>query len=164
MPAPSKNYTLIADTSIDADSPLDVILLTAIRDDLIHIEEWLGDSYTAAKNHNHDGVNSASATVADNAITTAKIANSAVTGAKTSKAVASTGSQTLGVGAFWTPAAGIYQMVATSIATVDSGALELFIAGAWRTAAISVSGMVFCDGSNMRINGNGGAIIYYQTF
>ncbi|MBI5344977.1 MAG: hypothetical protein HZB83_06540, partial [Deltaproteobacteria bacterium] len=61
MAAPSKNYTLIADSSVDADSPLDTTLLTAIRDNLIHLEEWLGDSYTAAKNHNHDAVNSAPA-------------------------------------------------------------------------------------------------------
>ena len=59
MPAPSKNYTLIADSSVDSDSPLDVTLLTAIRDNLIHLEEWLGDSHTAAKNHQHNGTDSA---------------------------------------------------------------------------------------------------------
>ena len=64
MPAPSKNYTLIPDGSIDADSPLDTTLMTQMRDDLIHLEEWLGDGYTAAKDHNHDGVNSKNVTLA----------------------------------------------------------------------------------------------------
>jgi len=58
MTAPSKNWSNIADAQIDADSPLDTTLLTAIRDDLVHIKEWLGKDYTAAQNHNHDGVNS----------------------------------------------------------------------------------------------------------
>lgn len=58
MTVPSKNFTSIADASIDADSPLDVTLMTAIRDSLIHLEEWLGMSYTAAQNHDHDGANS----------------------------------------------------------------------------------------------------------
>lgn len=58
MPAPSKNYTLIGDASIDSDSPLDVTLMTQMRDNLIHLEEWLGDGYVAAKDHDHDGANS----------------------------------------------------------------------------------------------------------
>lgn len=59
MPAPSKAFTAIADTSIDPDSPLDTSLFTALRDNDVHLEEWLGHGYTAAQNHNHDGVNSA---------------------------------------------------------------------------------------------------------
>lgn len=58
MAAPSKNFTTILDTQIDADSPLDTTLLTSIRDSLIHLEEWLGLSYTAAQDHDHDGTNS----------------------------------------------------------------------------------------------------------
>ena len=58
MTAPSKNWTDIADTQIDADSPLDTTLLTAIRDDLVHIREWLGKDYAAAINHCHDGLDS----------------------------------------------------------------------------------------------------------
>jgi len=64
MPAPSKNYTLIPDGSVDADSPLDTTLITQLRDNTIHIEEWLGDSYVAAKNHDHDNVNSKAVTLA----------------------------------------------------------------------------------------------------
>lgn len=58
MAAPSKNFTSIPDNSIDEDSPLDTTLMTQIRDSLIHLEEWLGHSYTAAQDHDHDGTNS----------------------------------------------------------------------------------------------------------
>ena len=58
MPAPSKSWVVITDSQVDSDSPLDTTLVTALRDDLIHLEEWLGHGYTAEQNHNHDGVNS----------------------------------------------------------------------------------------------------------
>jgi hypothetical protein len=59
MVAPSKIFTVIPDTDIDANSPLDVDLMTSIRDSLIHLEEWLGKNYEAAVDHDHDGINSA---------------------------------------------------------------------------------------------------------
>ncbi|MBI5887076.1 MAG: hypothetical protein HZB85_10935 [Deltaproteobacteria bacterium] len=65
MTAPSKNWSNIADTQIDADSPLDTTLLTALRDDLVHIKEWLGKDYTAAQNHSHDGADSAKVSMAN---------------------------------------------------------------------------------------------------
>jgi hypothetical protein len=58
MPAPSKNFTVIPDSDIDPESPLTTGLMTAIRDNAVHLEEWLGGSYTAAVDHDHDGVNS----------------------------------------------------------------------------------------------------------
>lgn len=58
MPAPSKNFTVIPDSDIDPESPITTGLMTAIRDNAIHLEEWLGGSYTAAVDHDHDGVNS----------------------------------------------------------------------------------------------------------
>lgn len=58
MPAPSKNFTVIADTAIDVDSPIDETLMTRLRDNDIHLQEWLGKNYTAAEDHDHDGVNS----------------------------------------------------------------------------------------------------------
>lgn len=73
MTVPSKNWTNIADTQVDADSPIDSTLITAIRDDLVHLKEWLGYGFTAAQAHNHDGFNSAGATVADAAISLAKL-------------------------------------------------------------------------------------------
>ena len=59
MAAPSKVWTDIVDGQVDADSPLDTTLMEAIRDNLVHLEEWLGDGYTAAKDHSHDGTDSA---------------------------------------------------------------------------------------------------------
>lgn len=59
MAVPSKNFTIIADTAIDADSPITADLMEDFRDNDIHLEEWLGLDYTAAQNHDHDGTNSA---------------------------------------------------------------------------------------------------------
>lgn len=73
MTVPSKNWTNIADTQVDADSPLDATLITAIRDDLVHIKEWLGYGFTAAQAHNHDNVNSASVVLADAIVSVAKL-------------------------------------------------------------------------------------------
>ena len=59
MAPPSKNFTIIADSAIDADSPITEDLMTDFRDNDIHLEEWLGLSYTAAQDHDHNGTNSA---------------------------------------------------------------------------------------------------------
>ena len=59
MAIPSKSWVTITDAMTDADSPLDVTLMQGVRDNLVHLEEWLGDGYTAAKDHDHDGTNSA---------------------------------------------------------------------------------------------------------
>ena len=58
MAAPSKSYTNIVDSQVDADSPLDTILMTSLRDNIVHLKEWVGGSYAAEVNHDHDGVNS----------------------------------------------------------------------------------------------------------
>jgi len=70
MAAISKSWVTIADTAVDPDSPLDAALLTGLRDDLVHLREWLGASYTggAVQDHNHDGVNSALVPVGPNAL------------------------------------------------------------------------------------------------
>lgn len=68
MPAISKNWVAIADTAVDPDSPLDAALMTGIRDDLVHLREWLGAGYVAGavQDHNHDGVNSAAIEIGPN--------------------------------------------------------------------------------------------------
>lgn len=58
MTAPSKNFTVIVDTRIDVNSPLDETLFEDLRDNDQHLEEWIGGSYVAAVDHDHDGVNS----------------------------------------------------------------------------------------------------------
>jgi len=64
MPAPAKPFTIIADSRIDADSPVTEELMTFIRDNIEHLEEWLGKNYVAAVDHDHDGVNSKLTSVA----------------------------------------------------------------------------------------------------
>jgi len=58
MVVPSKNFTIISDSAIDADSPITADLMEDFRDNDIHLEEWLGKNYTAAVDHDHDGSNS----------------------------------------------------------------------------------------------------------
>jgi len=60
MTAISKAWVSIADSAVDPDSPVDATLMTGIRDDLIHLREWLGASFTAGaiQDHDHDGLNS----------------------------------------------------------------------------------------------------------
>lgn len=61
MTAISKAWVTLTDAATDADSPVDQALVQGIRDDLVHLREWLGASFFAgaAQDHNHDGSNSA---------------------------------------------------------------------------------------------------------
>ncbi len=68
MPAPSKSFTALLDAEIAAGKRITTEKMTKIRDALSHLEEWLGMDYTAAQNHNHDGVNSAEIEVGPNYI------------------------------------------------------------------------------------------------
>lgn len=70
MTAISKDWVSIADASVDPDSPLDTTLMTCIRDDLVHLREWIGAAYTAGavQNHNHDGSNSEIIEIGSNAL------------------------------------------------------------------------------------------------
>lgn len=58
MTVPTASFTAIADGDIDPESPLTVTLMTAYRDRDENLRQWMGGSYTAAIDHNHDGVNS----------------------------------------------------------------------------------------------------------
>jgi hypothetical protein len=82
MPIPTKSWSDIGDAQVDAESPLDTTLMTQIRDNLVNIKEWLGQSYTPVQDHDHDGVNSKSVALADGAVVTVKLAGSSVTLAK----------------------------------------------------------------------------------
>lgn len=59
MTAPTYAWTVIPDTDVDPNSPWDTDVATALVHNMIHLEEWLGHSYTAERDHDHDGVNSA---------------------------------------------------------------------------------------------------------
>ncbi len=58
MAAPDYVFTNIATARIDAESPGDETLFEDLADNDRHLEQWLGDAYTPAKDHDHDGVNS----------------------------------------------------------------------------------------------------------
>jgi hypothetical protein len=70
MTAVSKAWVTLTDAATDVDSPVDQALVQGLRDDTVHLREWLGASYTAgaAQDHNHDGVNSAIVEVGPNAL------------------------------------------------------------------------------------------------
>jgi len=74
------------------------------------------------------------------------------------------GSQSIGASSSWTPPQGFYNMVLTL--GVQAGVFSLFVSSAWRVGANDVCGVVFCDGSNMRLNNLTGTArtVYYQRF
>lgn len=82
MAAPTYSWNNIAATQTDPDSPIDTTLMEGIRQNLVHLKEWLGNGFTAALDHDHDGLNSKSAVLADGAVVTVKLAPAAVTLAK----------------------------------------------------------------------------------
>lgn len=58
MAPPDKTFTIIPAADTDPDSPLTTQLVVSIVDNTEHLEQWLGDSFVAAKDHDHDNVNS----------------------------------------------------------------------------------------------------------
>lgn len=83
MPPPSRSWTVITNGQVDADSPINDVLMSGMQGNLIHLEEWLGDGYVAAVDHDHDDTNSKLvATVADGGITEVKLGTSAVSQGK----------------------------------------------------------------------------------
>lgn len=73
MAAPTYDWNGITSAQTDADSPIDTTLMEGIRQNLVHLKEWLGESFTAAKDHDHDGINSKSVLLADSVVTIAKL-------------------------------------------------------------------------------------------
>ena len=59
MAAPSESFDAPTAAEIAVDKPNKSSIQVKIRESLIHLEEWLGNSFVAAKDHNHDGINSA---------------------------------------------------------------------------------------------------------
>jgi len=70
MTAISKSFVVIADGAVDPDSPIDNALVQGLRDNDVHLREWIGASYTAGavQNHSHDGVDSALVPIGANAL------------------------------------------------------------------------------------------------
>ena len=70
MTAVTVSYTSIANSAVDADSPVTESLVTALRDNAQFVYEWLGAGYAggAVQDHDHDGVNSAQLPSGPNAL------------------------------------------------------------------------------------------------
>lgn len=47
--------------------------MEGLRQNLVHLKEWLGESYTPAVDHDHDGLNSKSVVLADSVVSVAKL-------------------------------------------------------------------------------------------
>jgi microcystin-dependent protein len=60
MTAITKAWVTIADSAVDPDSPVDQALMEGMRDNLVHLREWVGAGFVAGavQDHDHDGVNS----------------------------------------------------------------------------------------------------------
>ncbi|VAV82528.1 hypothetical protein MNBD_DELTA01-1624 [hydrothermal vent metagenome] len=79
MAATTYTWNTIASTQTDGDSPLDETLMEAIRQNLISLEEWMGDGFAQAKDHDHDGVSSALITeLGGNSVSQSSMQDSAI--------------------------------------------------------------------------------------
>jgi len=88
---------------------------------------------------------------------------SSVTDSKINKAIGSSSSQTL-ISNSWTPAAGLYNIIPFSALATEGLVLEIYVSG-WRTSRQNITGgLIWFDGSNMRITEQNGATVslYYQ--
>ena len=129
-------WTIIPDSDIDPDSPVTTGLMTALRDNVA--AAFAGDS-GAPQLHPSSAL--------DDTITTE-------------------GSQSIGVGANWTPSQGLYNLVDASAISITS-VLALFVSAAWRSGSSNISGLLLADGTNMRIDnvhGSTSAAVYWQRF
>ena len=73
MAAPTFSWNEILPAQTDAESPIDTTLMEGVRQNLIHLKEWVGGSFTPAADHDHDGINSKSVVLADSVVTVAKL-------------------------------------------------------------------------------------------
>lgn len=70
---PTYPWNEITQAQTDADSPLDTTLMEGLRQNLVHLKEWLGGSFTPEADHDHDGVNSSNVALADSTVSVAKL-------------------------------------------------------------------------------------------
>lgn len=73
MAAPTYSWNEISSSQTDADSPINTSLMEGIRQNLVHLKEWMGTSFTPAVDHDHDGINSKSVVLADSVVSIAKL-------------------------------------------------------------------------------------------
>ena len=126
-------WTIIPDSDIDPDSPVTTGLMTALRDNVA--AAFAGDS-GAPQLHPSSAL--------DDTITTE-------------------GSQSIGVGANWTPSQGFYNM--TALVGGDAY-FQIYVAATWRGAGSNIAASAIFDGVNMRIRNVAGSskTTYWHRF
>ncbi len=95
--------------------------MEAIRQNLVSLEEWIGDGFAQEKDHDHDGINSKSVVLADNVITQAKMVDSAIGQAELKTAMGYVGSATAPIN-YILPGGeyGFYPQIKTSGSTANT--------------------------------------------
>lgn len=129
MAAPDFSWNDITAEQTNADSIIDEVLTEGFRQNLIHLEQWLGDSYTAAKDHNHDNVNSANVALGDRTVAGVKLITNDVSLEEIKKAITYTVS-------YGTINAGV-----TAYGTLGNGGAHRFY----------IASLYFDSGTNARI-------------
>lgn len=76
MAATTYTWNTITASQTDGDSPLDETLMEGSRQNQVTLREWLGDGYTAAKDHDHDNVNSKTVVLGAGTVTTSRLSSS----------------------------------------------------------------------------------------
>lgn len=112
-------YSAIADSEIDPESPFTTSTATKYRDNPIAMFE--------------------------KAVSAPVLANDYIVNVMVDKTIGSSGNQSIGAGATWTPSAGFYNIVGGIYIE-----LEILISATWYTST-QTDGLVWFDGANMRI-------------
>ena len=94
----TSSWSTISSAQTDADSPLDVVLMEGMRQNELHLYEWLGQGYTPSTAHNHNGVNSANVILGIDAVNSSAIVANAVTSTKIGTTAVETNHLKLGSG------------------------------------------------------------------
>ena len=116
---PTYTYTLLASDQTLADRIVDEILMQAYQQNMILIEEVLGDGYVAAKDHNHNNVNSCLVGLDPSGTTGGSFAIAALTR--------------------WLPVAGWYVIVYITGTATLATRFYIWDGAAWRGMAVAAS-------------------------
>lgn len=73
MAATTYTWNVITTGQTDGDSPLDETLMDALRENQISLEEWMGDGFAQAKDHDHDGANSKTVVLGNDSVEITKL-------------------------------------------------------------------------------------------
>ena len=141
-------YSAIANSEIAVGAPITNTLMTKVRDNPLAIQE---DDATAPN-------------VAFAVLAGSVSADSVAPSTDLIDTITTEGSQSIASAATWTPSQGFYNMTAEGALT--AAAVELYVSAAWQLGKTSVSGGIFCDGTNVRLKNSDASTqsTYWQRF